>query len=128
MKIVTTMVRESRSKYPNPKDKHRITVAQAVEKVNTNYASNVSYSTACRCIKEGRINKSPSHPGPNGKFPMSIRKAIVGAYQTYISLTQAEGRTQVTQKEMARRLELLLKPAGPFKSRQEAQLQQGISL
>lgn len=112
LKAITTMVHESRAQYPDPKDKRRIPVAAAVAVVNETRGSNVNVITARRYIKNGRINESPSRPGPVGKFPMDVKKALLGAYGSYLSLQQAHGNNQATQKDMARRLESCLLQAG----------------
>lgn len=69
LKIITTMVTESRKKFTDPKDKRRISVAEAVRKVNGWRGSNVPETTARKYVREGKIGESPSRPGPAGKFP-----------------------------------------------------------
>ena len=112
MKIITTMVQESWKRYPDPKDKRRVSILAAVDTVNANRGSNVSKVTAARYMRQGKVNESPSRSGPPGKFPEEIRKALVGAYHSYVSLTQANGTAQCTQKELGRRMECSLQPAG----------------
>ena len=110
--MIATMVEESRSKCPDPQDKRHVSVVQAVERIDAMCESNVSVLTACRHVRDGGIDESPSCPGPNKKFPPQIHQAPLGTHQYSIGLTQASGCTQVTQKELGRHLELLLKPSG----------------
>ena len=91
LKIITTLVEESQTKHPDKSDKRCIVVACAAKKVNNIHGQNISALTACQCIRQGCINKSPSHTGPNGKFPPHVRKALFGAYTSFMSRTQLAG-------------------------------------
>ena len=58
------------------------------------------------------MNESPSCPGPPGKFPLEIGKAPLGAHHSFALLAQAGSASQVTQKELGRKLECTLQPSG----------------
>ena len=100
MKIITLMVEDSCQRYPDPKDKHRLSMLAAIDKVNATRGSNVGKVTAARYMWQVKVNESLAHSGPPGKFPDEMRKALIGAYHTCASLTPASCIVQSTQKEL----------------------------
>jgi len=67
-------------------------------------------------VRKGLINVSPLKRGRVGAFPKNIGDTLKWAYASYLQLEQAEGKTQSSMKDMAKRVNACVNAAGYMKA------------
>lgn len=111
MKQITTAVTENWRSHVKGSPT-RTTIGKEVDRVNQERQSNVNRETAHWYIRDGRIGESPDKRGPKGKFDKHLRRALQGAYVTFLKLKQIQGDEQLASKQLQKYLFKCVKPAG----------------
>jgi len=110
MKLATSRLKAN-SKLP---DGHvdKKSINRIVKEVNDLCDSNISPSTVGKYFRAGLINVSPKKRGPTGPFPKPIFESLKWACASYLQLEQAEGKTQSSIKDMAKRVNACVNHGG----------------
>jgi len=117
MKQAMTRIDASNKLEASHPDKKSIN--QIVKEVNDLCGSNISPKTVGKYVRAGMINVSPLKRGPVGPFSKAILESLKWAHASFLQLEQAEGRTQSTMKDMAKRVNACVNLAGFTKCRDD---------
>ena len=97
----------------NPRKRTHQTIC---EEVNNAFGTNINRKTAGRMVKQGHIGVSPSKPGPTGRCPSHMWKAMKKAFVSYVKLELATNKKQSTLKEYSLRVNTLVNAGGMNKT------------
>jgi len=119
MKLATSRIHASNQLTKGHKDKKSIN--QIAKEVNDACDSNMSPKTAGTHVIKGRINTLPLKRGPSGSFARPILNASkwACAASSCIQLEQAEATTQLSLKDMPKRVNVCVNFAGHHRCRDD---------